>query len=393
MLGRKLLMSLMCTVVFLSSCHNDGSTTQINVSSNMHESMLEELKSNVTQEPIKKNNILDNEAVSAYLVETESLGGIKLGMTENEVFSTLGEPADKSNIGETVGDYGYKYINYFYDVPKDMNKETYVFLSVGFVDKGLGRVVNTVKSFGGSLAETSLGIKIGSKRAEVQDRYGYMIDSANCSDETMWDIGISFRGLRFTFNDNQVDSITLGDLIPGYPHDTCEEGRKSLSKFANDAASIQVTELESLNHIKLGMTESDVLLLLGPPDLVTTSGEMRDDYGYGYTYYLYGINGVEDSSYSFRVAFVDKGRGNVVNHLKAQNSDTAATSTGIKTGSRAEEVKNCYDTRINNDLSNEENIFVGFTSRGLHFTIEKGRVITIELGYLIPPIDSNLSER
>ncbi len=114
---------------------------------------------------------------------------------------------------------------------------------------------------------------------------------------------------------------------------------------------------------------------------------MQNQYGYQYTYYFYGGNGTTENDYKMRIAFVDKGKGKFVNHLRIQNDSKAALSTGIQIGSTVEDIEKTYENQINTELTDDNKIVVGFSLRGLHFGLKDGKVSTIDLGYLIPPID------
>lgn len=206
---KKITAILISGVLLFSACKTNSTVPDPNPVT--ESSKLVSQTSSLSSEPAsiaeENKKIPDAETVSAYLMEEESLGGIKLGMTEQEAIAILGNPLKTSN-GEFEGEYGYIYSSYFYDG-----------LSVGLVDKGNGKIVNNIRVSRNHPAETSRGIKIGNTKSDVKEIYADIIDPSLFPSESMWDLGLRFHGLRFYFEQHPtkgiyITGIELGDLIP-----------------------------------------------------------------------------------------------------------------------------------------------------------------------------------
>ena len=138
-----------------------------------------------------------------------TLGGLRLGMTEEEVKNIVGEPTGISNSGP-IKDYdGNSRVCWFY-ISNDPAYGTD--LSLDMIDTGDGWIVNSIMAFASSDFALSNGIHIGSSLAEVEAVYGedYCEDM---NDQIYYCLGDSLN-LSISLTDEKVQYIYLGELIP-----------------------------------------------------------------------------------------------------------------------------------------------------------------------------------
>jgi hypothetical protein len=136
------------------------------------------------------------------LMAAESLGGIKLGMTQKKLKDVLGNPKHMSPLELTEATMDY----WFYP-----DKGLEITLSAGVSKTGAKRVVAITASVGCRLA-TARGIKIGSSGDAVRKAYGPFEDKENApaTHPNLFVAGSIYDGIVFKFKDNKVSEIFFG---------------------------------------------------------------------------------------------------------------------------------------------------------------------------------------
>ncbi len=145
---------------------------------------------------------IDYGQVGFDLMASDSVGAVKLGMTESEVLAALGEPDEKSE-AQMWGADGLKHSDWT------------------FADEGL--TINMVESTNGEsefvaysinaaapcALATQKGVKIGDGKDAVLAAYGDAIDPTTVTEDSIV-AGTLFGGVVFTLQDGAVTSIFLG---------------------------------------------------------------------------------------------------------------------------------------------------------------------------------------
>lgn len=127
------------------------------------------------------------------LMESESLGELRLGMTSSEVEAVLGEPLERSEPEYWEAD-GLTHTRWIYDGAE-----------LSFAVDQLETVAVTAP-FNGA---TAAGIRIGSSETEVREAYEGLVDEEMSTSETVV-AGSVYAGLRFTLSEGSVQGIVLG---------------------------------------------------------------------------------------------------------------------------------------------------------------------------------------
>ena len=138
--------------------------------------------------------------LGAALMETESVGLIKIGSTDKEVVKVLGKDAVKGK-AEVWGADGLTHQEWNY------KKEG---VSLGFVNSGKKWLVSTIGIEKPCALKTSRNIGIKSTRADVQKAYGNEIDPENAGDASKIIAGSLFGGVVFTIEKDVVTAIFIG---------------------------------------------------------------------------------------------------------------------------------------------------------------------------------------
>lgn len=162
---------------------------------------------NVNDTPVAIKPVSDSD-----ILQDESIGGIKMGSTETEVGlaikrNKLGEPSKgKEWLEEATGVYGQTWTYAESGLSLDMSSEE----KGG--KKSVGRIILTAPS----KMKNSLGIGIGSKKADVVEAYAnyksnpeegeYFSDG----DGSRYLVGSIYGGMIFTFEEGKVSKIFLG---------------------------------------------------------------------------------------------------------------------------------------------------------------------------------------
>jgi hypothetical protein len=149
--------------------------------------------------------LLAQDDKATQLLAAESLGGIKLGLTEKKLVDLLGQPKKKTalTLMEATGDY--------YQTWRYPGKGLEITMSAGENKTGAKTVASFTASKGCSLTTTK-GIKIDSSEADVRKAYGSFEDKENTSaaNKNSFVAGSIYGGIIFTFKDNKVSSIFFG---------------------------------------------------------------------------------------------------------------------------------------------------------------------------------------
>jgi hypothetical protein len=139
------------------------------------------------------------------LLAAESLGGIKLGLTEKKLVDLIGQPKKKTalTLMEATGDYCQTW--------RYPGKGLEITMSAGEKKTGAKTVASFTASKGCSLTTTK-GIKIGSSEADVRKAYGSFEDKENASavQKDSFVAGSVYGGIIFTFKGSKVSSIFFG---------------------------------------------------------------------------------------------------------------------------------------------------------------------------------------
>lgn len=138
------------------------------------------------------------------LMKTETIGTLKLGLTESELLAAIGK-AESETAPEVWGADGKKHCNWNYPAKG---------LTVSMVESetaGSGFIVYAIAVEAPSDLATAKGIKIGSTKEDVLLAYGDSVEDQ--SDEAIAEsivAGTLFGGLIFGMKDGAVNSIFLG---------------------------------------------------------------------------------------------------------------------------------------------------------------------------------------
>jgi hypothetical protein len=140
----------------------------------------------------------DDPDTTFILMETETIGDLRLSLTEDEVVRILGEP-DEATEPEYWGADGAEHYTLVYPG-----------IEVGMSDwEGEFPTVDMITIYETCMLKTSRGIGIGSSYNEVEDAYSAYIETTFSSRESIV-AGSIYGGVIFTFADEKVISIFLG---------------------------------------------------------------------------------------------------------------------------------------------------------------------------------------
>ncbi len=133
------------------------------------------------------------------ILDTEALGGLKIGDDEAAVIGKLGKPSSKSvpQLEGATADYASNWK--WPTASVNMVAET-------ATAPARARLISISKS---SKLETSRGIRIGSTRADVEKVYKRSEDDDGSQPESYL-VGSMYGGLLFTFAAGKVTAIAIG---------------------------------------------------------------------------------------------------------------------------------------------------------------------------------------
>ncbi len=146
----------------------------------------------------------DYEALGFDLMDSETLGDVKLGMTESELIAKLGKP-DKQSDAEVWGADGLKHADWTY---------TALGLTINMSESANPEsefVSYSISAEAPCALATAKGVKIGDGKDAVITAYGYAVQDQ--SDEGTKDsivAGSVYGGVIFDMTDGKVTSIFIG---------------------------------------------------------------------------------------------------------------------------------------------------------------------------------------
>ena len=160
----------------------------------------------------------------AAILRTESLGGLYLGMPEQEILDLLQEPDTTSNSGPVAYPDGSTHVTWVY-YSRD--------LTLNLADTGDGWFLNEILMFNKGTLSLSTGVGIGAEEAAVVQAYPgavvYDSESKVLEDgswrtvqELQYIVGDRNSGLTVFLRDGLVNTITLGPWLLNPPQEAWE---------------------------------------------------------------------------------------------------------------------------------------------------------------------------
>jgi hypothetical protein len=149
--------------------------------------------------------VLAQDDKTRQFIDGESLGGIKLGMSEKKLEDLLGQPKEK---GELIFQEGPGEFRQKWTYP---DRSLEVTLSAGKSQTGAKEVIS-FNAWSGCLLTTAKGMRIGSQEVDVRQAYGSFQDTENTSTfrRNLFVVGSVHRGILFTFKEGKVRAISFG---------------------------------------------------------------------------------------------------------------------------------------------------------------------------------------
>lgn len=140
--------------------------------------------------------------IGADLMKSESLGDVKLGMTESEILAKAGQPDSESD-AQVWGADGMKHSDWTY---KDKG------LTVNMTETSNPEsefVVYSITADATCGLATQKGVKVGDGKDAVMAAYGDAVDPTTATDDRIV-AGTEFGGVIFTMKDGKVTGIFIG---------------------------------------------------------------------------------------------------------------------------------------------------------------------------------------
>lgn len=268
----------------------------------------------VTQESAAKTEAAEGSAQTddaagfvfstAGILQTETLGGLRPGMTEQEVVLAMGQPDNTGNVSMVSPD-GAEHFSWFYKTGSDPERMHDTRLSLA--DIGEGWFLNEISVLADSPLTLSTGIGIGSTKAEVEAAYPHAERSQGESivnDQPLHhDFFTLEDGLRLTLTDGICSSITLGpwlqlppeeawdtdpeplpyDLTSGEVEIYLSTSEGGLQVTATDKAAKRICTVLTITVPEQGQMPEGMLLDWLDLGNGTVVGMMDDDYAVVYT--------------------------------------------------------------------------------------------------------------
>lgn len=281
--------------------------------------------------------------------EGEALGGVRLGMTQEEVEAVLGSDYEATEPREQAKNY--RDVCWYY--PE---------INVRFVDEGEGWFVQELVIQGDSALTLSTGIGLNSTREEILAAYP---DAKVTEEASHWS--------AYVAQPNGGLWITL---------DTENGNQISMAAVSQEMADILTTE--SIGGLKLGMSQQEVEAALGTDYEADAVIELRENF-----------NLVTVTYPEAELRFADTGDGFFLNKIVLTLDSTLTLSTGISAQSTEAEFLAAYpDARTvveagdpYSDGVAEQYLLVGNEEGGLRFYTD-GIIYGIWLGPLVPEPES-----
>jgi uncharacterized lipoprotein YehR (DUF1307 family) len=130
---------------------------------------------------------------------------------------------------------------------------------------------------------------------------------------------------------------------------------------------------ETLDKLKLGLKLSDLINILGEPNVKTNNEFWGADGEYHQTF-KYSSMGIE-------LDLIGENEGDkIVNMITIQNPCDYKTTKRISVGNDYQDVKEAYKEYLNPEFSNSESIVAGSIYGGVIFRFENGKVKSIFIG-------------
>lgn len=135
-------------------------------------------------------------------IRKESVGGLKHGMTPNQLTAFLpcavkkGEPVLWAGIGKIIQEWDYA--------------DCGVKLQLSASDKNTPQMISSIKVTAPSQLKTTRNIGIGSGFTEVHEAYAEFVDEADNQAGETFIAGSTYGGLLIKFEENRVVSLFLG---------------------------------------------------------------------------------------------------------------------------------------------------------------------------------------
>ena len=196
-----------------------------------------------------------NKAAPAEILVTETIGGLKLGMTEQEIEAILGTGYTVSNSGVVEVTEDYRVINWFY--PEAI---------LGLADTGEGWFLNEIQLLSDSTLTLSTGIGIGSTEAETTAAYpeAEVTEETPGSGRKILQMGAFENGLWISLEDGKVDSIFLGCLAP-YPQEAVLE-EPLFASLAADTLTVQRADGSTVELVDRAAKKVSTVLTISEPE-------------------------------------------------------------------------------------------------------------------------------
>lgn len=291
----------------------------------------------------------------------ETLGGVAIGMTPEEVETILGS-------------------SYEVDTPRQLSEDYwdlcwyYSGLYVRFADQGEGWYVRELMAPGDSTMTLSTGIGVGSSREEILAAYP---DASVSESEGIWSAQVKYEDSSlWIFHDAKN-----GNYINWIAHQYMENEKNStwIATSSQTEPADPLTQ-ESIGGLTLGMTEQEVEDVLGTgydPSPVT---ELRSNFRT--VTWRYG--GTE-------LQFADTGDGWFLNQIDLFPSSPLTLSTGIGMDATEAEIRAAYsDIRQETERTDpysesvaETFLSCGRVKHGLRFYVDGGELYQIQLGPMV----------
>ena len=141
-----------------------------------------------------------------------TLGGLSLGMSEEEVKSIIGEPDGYSNSGPIKDETGNTRISWFYKFSD--NPDTRYDVNLRMIDTGSGWILNEITAYSSSDFSLSNGIHIGSTLEDVDAICGSDYDVIDEDTKRVYMLGDNLLYLHIVLSDDVVTNIYLGAFVP-----------------------------------------------------------------------------------------------------------------------------------------------------------------------------------
>lgn len=147
-------------------------------------------------------SVLSARAADPDPLESETLGGLKLGQSAAELVKRLGPPKSKGKEVEwgATGDWVVEW--------RYPDKGLKFQMASG--KKGGSKTILTMESAAPSQLATAKGIKLGSSEAEVRKVYGSLEEKEQSKPGESFVAGSIYGGIIFRFKNGKVDSIFFG---------------------------------------------------------------------------------------------------------------------------------------------------------------------------------------